>query len=255
MQDQQEKARGRESEAKSQATTSHWTAGGEHSSGGELPPELPAKLPKLPEGDGTLTKPSDPAPESSSQGKKHPLDADNEVVEPLDHDEAVRPPKKKKKKKNKSKDRSKDETPSLETQDDVACADNPVAKPVVAAEEPFLVSATSGAPVEGTKVPKKKKKKSAELEKFRLEQREAKAKEMARAKHRKLQHDQDFKALWNYRKTLPADLLDTINGADHSGFLLGRLQKEGNYMSKKSSRERNLMSVERLLSRIAKYGP
>ena len=76
---------------------------------------------------------------------------------------------------------------------------------------------------------------------------------MARAKHRKLQADQDFKALRNYWKTLPADLLDTINGADHSTFLLGRLQKEGNYMNKKSGRKRNLMSVNRLFSRIAKY--
>ena len=141
----------------------------------------------------------------------------------------------------------------LEAQDDGACADNPTAKPEVVAEEPIPVTATSGTPAEGTKVPKKKKKKSAELEKFRLEQREAKAKEMARAKHRKLQCDQDFKALRNYRKTLPADLLDTINGADHSGFLLGRLQKEGNFMSKKSGRKRNLMSVKRLLSRITKY--
>ena len=76
---------------------------------------------------------------------------------------------------------------------------------------------------------------------------------MAPAEHRKLQCDQDFKALWNYRKALPADLLDTINWADHSAFLLGRLQKEGNYMNKKSCRKRNLMSVYRLLSRIAKY--
>ena len=76
---------------------------------------------------------------------------------------------------------------------------------------------------------------------------------MAWAKHRKLQHDQDFRALRNYQKTLPADLLDTINGADHSAFLLGRLKKEGNYMNKKSSRKRNLMSVDHLLSWIAKY--
>ena len=192
------------------------------------------------------------APEASSQGKKHPRDADDEVVEPLDHGEVAGPPKKMKKKK-KSKDRSKDETPSLEAQDDRAHADNPMAEPEVAAEEPVPVFTASGTPAEGTKVPKKKKKKSAELKKFRLEQREAKAKEMARAKHRKLQHDQDFKALQNYWKTLPADLLDTINGADHSGFLLGRLQKEGNYMNKKSGRKRNLMSVERLLSRITKY--
>ena len=54
-------------------------------------------------------------------------------------------------------------------------------------------------------------------------------------------------------KTLPADLLDTINGADHSAFLLGRLKKEGNYMNKKSGKKRNLMSVECLLSWITKY--
>ena len=78
-------------------------------------------------------------------------------------------------------------------------------------------------------------------------------KEMTRVKHRKLQCEQDFKALRNYGKTLHADLLDTINGADHSGFLLGRLAKEGNYMNKKSGRERNLMSVDHVLSRITKY--
>ena len=248
MQDRQDKARGRESEAKGQAVTSHQVAEGECGSGGELPPGLPARLPKLPDGDGTLTKPANPAPEASSQGKKHPLDADDEVIELLDHNEVAGPPKKKKKKKNKSKDRSKDETPLLEAQDNRARANNSMAEPEVAAEEPVPVSAASRTPAEGTKVPKKKKKKSAELKRFRLEQREAKAKEMARAKHRKLQHDQDFKALQNYRKTLPANLLDTINGADHSTFLLGRLQKEGKYMNKKSSRKRNLMSVDRLLS-------
>ena len=92
----------------------------------ELPPGLLAKLPKLPEGDGTLTKPSNPALEASNQGKKRPLDADNEVVE-LDHEEATGPPKKKKKK-NKSKDKSKDETPVLEAQDDGAHGDNSAAK-------------------------------------------------------------------------------------------------------------------------------
>ena len=133
---------------------------------GELPPGLPASLPKLPDGDGTLTKPSDLTPEASSRGKKCPLDADNEVVELLDHDEAAGPPKKKKKKKNKSKDRSKDKTPSPEAQDDGACTSNSTAEPEVAAEEPVLVSATSGTPAEATKVPKKKKKKSAELKRF-----------------------------------------------------------------------------------------
>ena len=55
---------------------------------------------------------------------------------------------------------------------------------------------------------------------------EAKAKEMAWVKHRKLQHDQDFKALLNYWKTMPADLLNTINGADHSAFLLEGSQRK-----------------------------
>ena len=186
MQDRQEKARGRESEAKGQAATSHWVAKGECSSGGEIPPGLPAKLPKLSNGDGTFTKPTNPAPEASSQGKKRPLDADDEVIELLDQDWATGPPKKKKKKKNKSKDRSKDETPSLEAQDDGARASNSMAKPEVVAEEPVPVTAASRTPVEGTKVSKKKKKKSAELVRFRLEQRETKAKEMARAKLRKL---------------------------------------------------------------------
>ena len=171
MQDQQEKAWGRESEAKGQAATSHRVAGKECGSGGELPPGLPARLPKLPDGDGTLTKPSNPAPEASSQGKKHPLDADDKVAELLDHDEAAGPPKKKKKKKNKSKDRSKDKTPLLEAQDDGARANNSMAKPKVVAKEPIPVSTTSGTPAERTKVPKKKKKKSAELERFQLEQR------------------------------------------------------------------------------------
>ena len=140
-------------------------------------------LPKLSDGDRTLTKPSNLAPEASSQGKKHPLDADDEVIEPLDHDEVAGPPKKKKKKKNKSKDRSKDETPLLEAQDDGVHADNAAAEPKVAAEEPVPVTAASGTLAEGTKVPKKKKKKSAEFEKFQLEQREAKVKEIAQAKH------------------------------------------------------------------------
>ena len=39
---------------------------------------------------------------------------------------------------------------------------------------------------------KKKQKKDAGLEKFGLEQREAKAKEMSKIKHRKLQCEQDF---------------------------------------------------------------
>ena len=244
MQDRQEKTRKKESEGKDQVTTSQRVARGKLGSTGELPPGLPAKLPKFTEKDVTPNKPSNPAPEVSSQGKKHYLDADDEIVE-VDHDEVTRPPKKKKKKKNKSKDRSKDETPMPEAQDDGARGNSLEAEPKAVAEEPALVPASSKTPEKGNKVPKKKKKKSAELEKFRLEQREAKAKEMARVKHQKLQRDQDFKALQNYRKALPADLLDTINGADHSAFLWVRYAKEGNFMNKKSGKERNLMSVGR----------
>ena len=142
---------------------------GEPGSTGELPPGLPAKLPKFPEKDVTSNKPSNPVPEASSQGKKRPLDADDEIVE-LDHDEVTRPPKKKKKKKNKSKDKSKDETPTLETEDDGARGNSPMAEPEAVAKEPAPVPATSETLEEGNKVPKKKKKKkSAELEKFQLE--------------------------------------------------------------------------------------
>ena len=98
-----------------------------------------------------------------------------------------------------------------------------------------------------------RKRQDAELEKFWLEQREAKAKEMSKVKHRKLQREQDFWALRNYRKSIHGALLETINGADHSSYLLGRFQKEDNYMSKKCGHKRNLMTVERLLTRIAKY--
>ena len=76
---------------------------------------------------------------------------------------------------------------------------------------------------------------------------------MAKAKHRPLPHQRYFWAVWNYRKTLPAEILETINGVDHSDFLLEKFQKENNYMSQKSGHKRNLMTVKRLLSRIAKY--
>ena len=40
---------------------------------------------------------------------------------------------------------------------------------------------------------------------------------------------------------------------DHSGFLLKKLEEEGNYMSQKVKHKRNLMTVQRLLSQIDKY--
>ena len=56
--------------------------------------------------------------------------------------------------------------PLPEAQDNGARANNSPAEPEVATEEPVPVPTTSETPAEGTKVPKKKKKKSAELEKF-----------------------------------------------------------------------------------------
>ena len=76
---------------------------------------------------------------------------------------------------------------------------------------------------------------------------------MSKIKHRKLQREQDFRGIRNYRKSIPDALLESINGADHQGYLLERFQKENNYMSKKSGHKWNLMTVERLLTRIAKY--
>ena len=80
MQDRWEKTWEKESKGKDQVTTSQRIAGGELGSTGELPPGLPAKLPKFLKRDVTSIKPSNPAPEASSQGKKHPLDADDEIV-------------------------------------------------------------------------------------------------------------------------------------------------------------------------------
>ena len=63
------------------------------------------------------------------------------------------------------------------------------------ADETTPVPASTKFPAEETKAPKKKKKQKkedAELKKVWLEQREAKAKEMSKVKHWKLQREQDF---------------------------------------------------------------
>ena len=56
---------------------------------------------------------------------------------------------------------------------------------------------------------------------------------MSKVKHRKLQCEQDFRAVQSYRKSIPDALLETINCVDHSSYLLERYQKENNYMNKK----------------------
>ena len=116
-------------------------------------------------------------------------------------------------------------------------------EPEDVADEATGVPASTEVLAEETKTPKKKKKhkkEDAKLEKFRLEQREVKAKEMSKVKHQKLQREQDFRALQSYRKSIPDALLETINGADHSSYLLERFQKENNYMGKKCGHKRNL---------------
>ena len=211
-------------------------------------------LPDQPGKDGMPTVPTDPTPEAPKQDNKRPHDDDDKITEVLDEDKPAEPPKKKKKKK-KNKD-PKEAVPIRKGKDDGARPSTLMVEPEDVANEAMPVPASTKVPAEETKAPKKKKKQrkeDAELEKFRLEQQEAKAKEMSKDKHRKLQCEQDFRALRNYRKSIPGALLETINGADHSSYLLGRFQKEDNYMSKKCSHKWNLMTVERLLTRIAKY--
>ena len=251
MQDWQERAR-KSAEAENQATVSKQTTGKECGSSAGLPHGLPVTLPNLV--GGLPSVPSDPTPEAPQWSTKHPHD-DNEITELPVEGELAGPPKKKKKKRN-SKDTSKDDVPLLEGHDDGSRPGTSMAEPAVNAEEPSPVPAVSRVPEEEDMISKKKKKhkkKEAGLEKFQLEQREARAKEMAKAKHRSIQCEQDFRAIQKYRKSLPAEILETINGADHSDFLLKKLKKENNYMGQKSGHKRNLMTVTQLLSRITKY--
>ena len=145
--------------------------------------------------------------------------------------------------------------PTRKGEGDAAGPSTSMAEPEDVADEATPVAASTEVPAEETKTSKKKKKhkKDVELEKFRLEQQEVKAKEMSKIKHRKLQREQDFWAVQSYRKSIPDALLETINGADHSSHLLERYQKENNYMNKKCGHKQNLMTVKCLLTRIAKY--
>ena len=242
MQDRQEKAR-KSVESEGQAAVPDRTSSEVRGSGGELPHGLPATLPDRPEESKTPTVSKDSTPEAPKRDNKRPHDDD--ITEVPDGDKPAEPPRKKKKKKNKD---SKETAPSRKDRDDGAGPSTSMVEPENVGDEATPIPMSTGVPAEKTKAPKKKKqKKDADLEKFRLEQREAKAKEMSKIKNWKLQHEQDF------RKSIPDALLESINGADHQDYLKGRFQKENNYMSKKSGHKRNLMTVECLLTRIAKY--
>ena len=250
MWDQQEKAR-RSIELEGQVEVIDQTSGEGHGSGRELPPRLPATLPDRPGNDRIPTEPTDPTPEAPRRDNKRPHDDVDEITEVPNEGIPAGPPKKKRKK---NKD-SRDAVPTRKGKDDAARPSTSMAKPEDVADEATPVTASTEVPAEETKTSKKKKKhkKDAELEKFWLEQREVKAKEMSKIKHWKLQHEQDFRAVRSYQKSIPDALLETINGVDHSSYLLERYQKENNYMNKKCGHKRNLMTVKHLLTRIAKY--
>ena len=253
MRDRHQKAR-ESVKTEDQAAVPDRTSGKGRGSGRELPHGLPVTLPDRLGKDGMPAVPTDPTLGVPKWDNKHPHDDDDEITEILDEDRLAKPPKKKKKKK-KNKD-PEEAVPSQKGEDDGTRSSTSRVEPEDVADEATLVPAFTEVPAGATKAPKKKKKQKKEdanLEKFRLEQREAKAKEMAKNKHRKLQREQDFRALRNYQKTVPDALLETINGADHTKYLLGRYKKENNYMSKKNDHKRNLMTVQRLLTCIAKY--
>ena len=221
MRDRQEKVQ-RSVESEDQAAVPDRTSGKERGSGGELPHGLPATLPDWPGKDEMPPIPTDPTLEAPKWDNKCPHDDDDEITEVLDDDKPAEPPKKKKKKK-KNKD-PKEAVPTWKDEDEGTQPSTSTVEPKDVANEATPAPASTEVPAEETKAPKKKKKqkKDAELEKFWLEQQEAKAKEMSKIKHRKLQHEQDFRAVRNYRKSIPSTLLESINGADHQGYLMER---------------------------------
>ena len=243
LQDRQEHAR-QSAETENQTPSSTWTSVQERGSGAGLPHGLPATLSKLL---GRLPSvPLGPTPEAPERGTKHPQDED--VEELPDEGEPTGPPKKKKKKK-KSKSTTKDEVPLPEGQPDQSQPSTSTAEPAEDTKDPTPVPALDEIPEgehKSAKKKKKKHKKDAGHGKLTLEQRVARAKEVAKARHQPLQRKHDFKAVRDYRKTLTKETLETINGVDHSSFLLGKLDEADNYMSQKTGHERNLMSVTRL---------
>ena len=174
MRDRQEKAQS-SVKLESQVKVPDRTSGKGCGSGGELPPGLPATLPDQPGNDRIPTEPTDPTPEAPRRDNKHP------------HDEKNKDPR--------------DAVPARKGEDDAARPSTSMAEPEDVADQATPVTASTEVPAEETKTSKKEKKhkrEDAELEKFRLEQREVKAKEMSKVKHWKLQCEQDFWAVQSY---------------------------------------------------------
>ena len=176
MRDRQEKA-WRSVELEDQAAVPDRTSGKGRGSSGELPHGLPATLPDRPGKDRMPTVPMDPTPEAPKWDNKCPHDDDDEITEVLDEDKPAKPQKKKKKKKT-NKD-PEEAVPTRKGEDDGTRPSTSMVEPEDVADEATPVPASTEVPAEETKAPKKKKKQKkedAELEKFRLDQREAKAK-------------------------------------------------------------------------------
>ena len=171
MRDRQEKAR-RSVELEDQAAVPDRSSSKERGSGAELPHGLPATLPDRPGKDEMPPIPTDPTPEVPKWDNKRPHD-DDEIMEVLGDDIPAEPPKKKKKKK-KNKD-PKEAVPTWKDEDEGTWPSTSTVNPEDVADEATPAPATTKVPAEETTVPKKKKKqkKDADLEKFRLEQREA----------------------------------------------------------------------------------
>ena len=183
LQDWQEKA-WKSVKSEGQAAVPDRTSGEERGSSGVLPHGLPATLPDRPGKDRMPTVPMDPTPESLRWDNKCPHDHDDKIREVPDEDRLAEPPKKKKKNKD-----SKEAVPTRKDEDEGTQPSTLMVKPKDVASEATAAPAPTEVLAKETTVPKKKKKqkKDANLEKFQLEQREAKAKEMSKIKHWKLQ--------------------------------------------------------------------
>ena len=160
------------SRSEGQAAVPDRTSSEERGSGRELPHGLPVTLPDRPGEDRMPTVPKDLALEALKRDIKCPHDDDDEITEVPDEDKPAEPPKKKKKNKD-----SKEAAATQKDGGDGAGPSTLMVEPEDVADEATPDPAPTEVLAGETKAPKKKKKqkKDAELEKFRLEQREAKA--------------------------------------------------------------------------------